>query len=118
MHIGRMKILGRVTFVEEFGGGDGISASSQWGRGFICIFSPVDGHHPSVTSPESEMSIFEYLYIEETVTQNVELLSIFGSLAIFHGSLSGLKSQINRQPFTLIACTDTILGGDTSLRLH
>lgn len=48
----------------------------------------------SPASPESEMSIFEYLYIEETVTQNVELLSIFGSLAIFTDLYLDLKAKL------------------------
>lgn len=48
----------------------------------------------SPASPESELSIFEYLYIEETVTQNVELLSIFGSLAIFTDLYLDLKAKL------------------------
>ena len=62
--IGQMRISGRVTFVEEFGRGDGVSANRQQGGGLFCIFFPVDGdHHPSGLRAQNQRCLFLSLYI-------------------------------------------------------
>lgn len=78
--------------------------SSSWA---LSYFSPA--------SPESEVSIFELLYIERRNSPlECGVTPYFWLFSYFQGSSSGLKNQINRPSFPLISCTDTILGGDIS----
>ena len=87
------------------------------GWGFILHLLSSRWWSPSFrpASPESEMSIFESLYIERRNSHpECGVARYFWLFVYFHGSSSGPKSQVNRRPFALIACTDTILGGHTS----
>lgn len=95
MHIGRMKILGRVTFVENLAE---VMASQQTvsGVGFIWhILSSWWWSAPSVLRARVQRCLFWVsIYRRNSHTQNVELLSIFGSLAIFTDLYLDLKAKL------------------------
>lgn len=95
-----------------------LSKLMTWG-GFIMNFftSSWASSYFSPVSPESEVSIFELLYIERRNSPlECGVTLYFWLFGYFQGSSSGLKNQINSRSFPLISCTDTILGGDTSPR--
>lgn len=94
-----------------------LSKLPTWG-GFIIDFSLQSMGIiilQSYVSLESEISIFEVLYIERRNSPSeCGVTQYFWLIGYFQGSSSGLKNRINRGSFPLIFCTDTILGGDTS----
>lgn len=73
-----------------------LSKLTAWGT-LLHIFSLVDGNDPtSVPQAQNQRCLFLSCYIqrEETVPPNVELLSIFGSLAIFKVLHLDLKTKL------------------------